>query len=540
MDWENLFQPQILERGYDYFDQGLVEDFKQTKTKITAKVFGSEVYDVKIKLRNGEIADASCDCPYAQDGKYCKHMVAVLVFTDNSSEAQGSAADVLVEKASNKQVRDFLSAVLNNDAHLRDLFQSLITPQFDDDLTRYKKQINGLIAQNADRDGFIDYRAADYFERDMSDFIVDNALNLANHQEFDLAFDVLGYVAVKLNSLDIDDSSGGLMRLAECCDDMWFHLLEEASPDLEKRMFTWFLNQYDKLPIFEDIFDGLLLSEFNEKVFLKKKLVWSEKKFYDSKTSSSSYEISKWAVYHVQIMKKLNLPITEINQFCLENDNYSDVRMLYINTCIQQKNYQEAIKSLIDGKEHFKKWPGIVATFSNKLKDVYQVAGQTDNYLNEMWLILTEYSPADIGVYREYKQQFTVAEWKPQCGKLFAVLTKQKTNMNRLYVEEKLWNQLLAAVLKSNGLYEMERYEGILKEKYPKEVLQKYEAEVQHLASRSGSRGHYRNIVRILNHMATLNGGYDLAVKIISDWQSKYEKRPAMLDELRGFNQRIY
>lgn len=542
MDWENLFEPQILKRGYDYFDQGLVENFKETKTKITAKVLGSETYDVKIKLKNSEIVGITCTCPYAQDGKYCKHMVAVLAFGTNSTENQDNTAVELVKQASNEQVRDFLTAVLKSDAHLKDLFQLIVFPQVDNDLVYYKKQINDIIAKNTNRQGVISYYEADSFERDMSDFIWGDVVNIFNDQELDLTFDVLGYVAVRLSNVVIDDSDGGLIRLAEYCDTMWHNIIEQADSDLQTKMFNWFIDHYDKLHVFEDILDDLLLYEFNDPEFLKQKLVWSEKRFHDSETSSSpsSYEIAKWAVYHVNVMQKLNLPITEINQFCLENDNYSEVRMIYVDNCIQQKDYSTAVESLVDGKKTFGKWAGTVAKFSVKLKDVYRESGQTDNYLHEMWLILTQYSSSDIDVYREYKQQFTNDEWKVQREKLFASIMEQTSNLNRMFVDDGLWDRLLENVLKSDGLYNMEQYEGFLKKRYPQEVLQKYVDEVQHLASQSGSRGHYRKIVRVLNHIATLDNGYDAAVKIIADWKIKYQKRPAMLDELKGFNQRIY
>jgi len=233
------------------------------------------------------------------------------------------------------------------------------------------------------------------------------------------------------------------------------------------------------------------------------------------------------------------LPDDEIEEFCLENNKYSDIRNLYIDSCIAKKDYQAAIDSLIKGKEQTKRLPGVMEKFSIKLKDIYKNQHRTEDYLNEMWEILTEYYSIDIDVYREYKQQFSVDEWVKQREKLFSKVQDGR-DLERLYIEEGLYDRLLKLVLGESGLYGVKRYEQRLKKRYSKQVLHKYETEIQIMASHSGSRGHYREIVRTLNHMATLNNGYEAAVEMISEWKTKYANRPAMMDELRGFDQRIY
>ena len=78
MNWERLFTKQILNRGYDYYLDGAVKNMESSKDTIAAKVTGTEEYDVKISIDKGEVEDMYCSCPYASDGKNCKHMAAVL------------------------------------------------------------------------------------------------------------------------------------------------------------------------------------------------------------------------------------------------------------------------------------------------------------------------------------------------------------------------------------------------------------------------------------------------------------------------------
>ena len=78
MEWESYFYKRILDRGYDYYLDGCVEDLCITSNRIKAVVYGTHPYHVEIKLNGNRIIGMSCDCPYALDGHNCKHMAAVL------------------------------------------------------------------------------------------------------------------------------------------------------------------------------------------------------------------------------------------------------------------------------------------------------------------------------------------------------------------------------------------------------------------------------------------------------------------------------
>lgn len=78
MDWYKLFRPHILDRGIEYYEDGYVIDFNYSNDEIAAQVDGTDVYDVHIMLDGEEVIDMYCSCPYAADGRNCKHMAAVL------------------------------------------------------------------------------------------------------------------------------------------------------------------------------------------------------------------------------------------------------------------------------------------------------------------------------------------------------------------------------------------------------------------------------------------------------------------------------
>lgn len=83
--WGDQFANRILGCGYDYFQRKLVSQLVQSGDAYTACVSWSEPYEVEITLSDGDLETAFCDCPYADEGDYCKHMAAVLFAIEESS-----------------------------------------------------------------------------------------------------------------------------------------------------------------------------------------------------------------------------------------------------------------------------------------------------------------------------------------------------------------------------------------------------------------------------------------------------------------------
>lgn len=94
MNWKKLFATHILERGYDYYLENLVENIDISEDIIRADVIGSEDYEVEISINNGEVADMYCSCPYALDGRNCKHMAAVLYEWSEGEEEEETFNEV--------------------------------------------------------------------------------------------------------------------------------------------------------------------------------------------------------------------------------------------------------------------------------------------------------------------------------------------------------------------------------------------------------------------------------------------------------------
>lgn len=86
MNWKRYFTRTILERGNSYYRRGKVRDLSYENDVYRARVFGSSIYKVEIKIKNDQLVYMECTCPHAKSGYYCKHMAAVMYAVDVEDE----------------------------------------------------------------------------------------------------------------------------------------------------------------------------------------------------------------------------------------------------------------------------------------------------------------------------------------------------------------------------------------------------------------------------------------------------------------------
>ena len=221
----------------------------------------------------------------------------------------------------------------------------------------------------------------------------------------------------------------------------------------------------------------------------------------------------------------------QISGYAYENKSVRRADRKCVENCIQKKEYNKAIELLDEGISEDKEYRGLVSDYSRKKKDIYLLTGNKAAYIEQLWTLVLETDVGDMEFYRELKGQYSDAEWSEQREKIFGKLPKY-TDKAEYYKEEKLYDRLLECVLKSNGLYMLERYETVLKKNYPEQLLDKYKAELYKMSVISGNRKHYSNMVAIMRRMKKISGGTKLVGQITEEWREKYRNRPAMMAEL--------
>lgn len=565
MNWKKLFAPHILERGYEYYLENAVGNMKVSADCIRADVYGTDDYEVEITLNKDTIDDMYCSCPYAEEGKNCKHMAAVLYewsegqFESVSTEDEQSTRDALVtnaftkadldnkrevikklvEEADIEVVRSYLTSVLLNDEKLLVRFHSMINKNMtDEDVETYIRQVDSITNRYLGRESFISYYDAEGFISELEDILDEDVRCMIDNGNYMSAFKLINYIFALIGDVDMDDSDGGTGMLADQIYQLWIELLDKVEYDKKQSMFQWFVTHLDGTIIdyLEEYIEQIIMEEFQEDEFEQPKLEFIKAKLkaeYSMESDwSRSYNTGKWAIRYLGMMEKRKASKKQIEELCDEYWENSSVRRYFIDLCVKNKEYNKALDVLDESIARDKDYRGLVADYSRKKKDIYRLQGNTKAYVEELWKLEVDYEAGNLEIFRELKGQYPPEEWVEIRGQIFEKLPKY-AHIEVLYKEEKLYDRLLEYVIHSPGLYALQEYEKVLIKKYPEQILQKYRDEVNQMASFTSDRKRYQQMVSILRRMKKLKGGSKLVEDIVTEWKYKYKNRPAMMDELR-------
>lgn len=558
MNWKKLFENHILNRGYDYYISGAVEDISFEDDVITATVTGSEEYEVEITVNNGKVDEMYCSCPYAASGKNCKHMVAVLyewsakykketqddtiesalfgqVYDIGDNRKRQMAIEILIDNADKEDIKTFLMSVLKDDEKLMRLFYNTVSKQSSSgDIGVYIRQIDNIVESYGD---FIDYNEAYDFASELEEIIDSAVYKLLDNGKCLASFELTNYMLEILGKVDIDDSNGETSYLADKIRQVWSDIIAEASSNEKRIMFNFFVNCLDNtdMEFLEEYVEDIILDEFKEKEYFQPKLKLIENMIEKSKLIeyeySREYNVGKWAVRHLDLLKETDVSVEQLKNECKKYWNSSEVRRYYVDSCISNKDYENALKVLDESMLIDKEYRGLVSEYNLKKKNIYLMQGDKTAYIEQLWKIFVDYNDGNLELFKELKQQYTEEEWEFQREQLFDKLSKS-IHIAEYYKEEKQYYRLLIYVTDYPGLYKLHEYEDVLKKDYTSQILDKYSFELNKMATETSNRKEYRKLVSQLRKMEQFSGGKEQVEQIVSEWRTKYKHRPAMMDEL--------
>lgn len=453
-------------------------------------------------------------------------------------ESISDSIEVVVSQADEETVRKFLMMILKTDEKLRLRFEQLISPSYSEsDMKKYKKQIDHTAWSYSGREGFISYYEADGFIRELLEYLHDDVGTMIDNQCYLGAFELTNYILVTAGNVDIDDSVGGTGEVAEECYEIWLNLLEKVDSEDKRKMYQSFVNHLGGsiIDYLEDYIERILMENFLGKEFIEKKLELTNQKVGEIENASSSYfstyKLDKWTVWHLKLMEQNGNKWKELEEYCKKHWSISEVRKYYINECLRQKDYDKAIKVLKESLALDATYAGLVKNHHLKLKEIYELTDQKEEYLDQLFQLIKKDVHGDIDSYRELKAHYPKDEWVEIREKLLADLPASAP-IDRFYKEEKLYDRLLDYVQKSNGLRTIQTYENILKKDHPAEILGKYAFESNKMAVHPSGRNYYKQLVFHLSSMKKISGGDKMVKSILKHWQDEYKNRPAMMDEL--------
>lgn len=133
-NFEGLIEPKIVERGYDYYKRGRVAKVEKVgENEFSAVAFGSDDYEIYVKIDGERIVESECDCPYDW-GNICKHEVAVYyqIRYGNFTEINDKTNEIL-DNLQADTLRNFVSRLLTKDRNFRRKFLREFDEEFEED-----------------------------------------------------------------------------------------------------------------------------------------------------------------------------------------------------------------------------------------------------------------------------------------------------------------------------------------------------------------------------------------------------------------------
>lgn len=265
-DFEKHIDETILDRGYDYYDEGRINEvIKQGDRDYLFTVAGTEVYQVFVKFDDqGEITQTGCNCPY-DFGPICKHQVAAFyVLTDiiENRQSEGLKIERAIQQRFLTEVLDNLTkeqliTIIIEMAEKDEILKNGLMMRYSkgnprQELQKCKRLMESIVSKYQGRSGYIEYREADEFADEM-----DELLEVANDTEDRcLAMDIASMLLIEAVEAFqyADDSDGSIGQLVSAAIDTIENIVTN-NMDLEIGLKTELFEKLVKLSD-ESVFDG--------------------------------------------------------------------------------------------------------------------------------------------------------------------------------------------------------------------------------------------------------------------------------------------
>ncbi len=251
---ESLAGTTAFRRGEEYFSVGAVERLRATDDKISARVEGTETYQVELRDDDGDLA-YDCTCPRAADGYFCKHCVAVGLawLAENSTAPKSGAASGKKKRRDPwRDIKEYLTTQppealidLLLDVAQRDdrLYQSLLLKARSGGGGNVAKAFRRAIDGATRIHDFVDWREAGSFAGDIEQ-VADSLAELLKPDTAAMLVELAEYAIERVeNSLEqVDDSNGEIGDIVYRLGELHLKACTMARPEsagLAERLFRF-------------------------------------------------------------------------------------------------------------------------------------------------------------------------------------------------------------------------------------------------------------------------------------------------------------
>lgn len=584
-DWDDWFSSIILDRGYEYFEDGHVTRLLFDGTAWQACVSGAETYEVHV---DPLLENINCTCPYFHDRGPCKHIAAACFEIDYQKFLTGKPApqerkkpdvEEIVLSLSSDERTDFLLEALRKDPKLAEALIRRYGEIGQSDLKRtFLKGVYDIVDENSYR-GFIDYQSSYRCERELGNYVLDFLDPLFSRGAYRDAFDLTTAFMLHLRRIAIDDSDGFFSSMIGLCHECWSLIFESADFDLKRTMYAWMASFIeDDSPADDEAGIQWFLREgteaFLSRVFsqdarfagvvmeLADKTIADELHTRESSinatrhvyVSSPSCENSAnaamrdyvssrtilWTEAKIQCMKTLGYDEEAVDECLAELPPSWTIIEPVANEALANEDFERCSK-LVEELKARSTGRNIPAAASLLLIDAYRQTGRLDEARNELLRLVTTSTPQDRKQFESWLDDLKGLcgdSWNEHAGRILNALQSDPRKLCFYLAYSSDFESLMNAI-EAQGRFALEPYEDVLARRYPDRCLSLYEQDIfRTLRECSPGRKLYWRIVEFMDHMLSFEGGRNAALRIAEELRKTYPRRPALLEELDRFEER--
>lgn len=518
------FLNQVLDRGYEYYVNGAVDDIEIQNGNYHAMVCGSEDYEVNIYTKDGMILHMDCTCPYAQENT-CKHEAALLyAITDEKYEQDIASSpaneedEQILQKITKEQLDAFILQKLMSDHVFRMDFESNFRQFYALRVESYVNEWRKILCGAMERHGFIFYNQTSEFESMVLALIYKLKKEVSVYPWN--VFSICTTIYEELIDLPIDDSNGTITSIASQLREMMRSCITYGDEHVIEAITIW-LNQASDNQDFnnfglEEGLDDLYL----ETLPLPKQIAYlKENLYYD-------YQIEKLISLFIE-QKETEATIYQELQPYLHITAARDWAIKYY---LKHEHINEAIQLLNDTIEtasHCNK-----ASYERKLIHIYEQYHYDEDYHRSVRQYLEERTYQAMVLYNEYKEHFQSKDWNIIKSEIIEHLANVELKAEAYFIEN--MKEELLIILEKNrfSIHQIITYEEILKDIYEDRLLEIYLQCILSLCDRANNAC-YQEIYCIFMHMLTLPNGTPVVKNLTMELMREYKRRKNLMTLLK-------
>ncbi|NOX37711.1 MAG: hypothetical protein GXO78_09260 [Calditrichaeota bacterium] len=552
-DFEHLIDPIVVERGLDYFQNGqVIECIPLPNGEYRAIVRGLADYTVLLKLKNGEILDYRCDCPYDW-GPFCKHIVAVLYYLRAGKSIKGPKESTielgedappvsrqfieLLEKVSYADLKAFVKAFGKDDLSFQNRFLLTFAHLLDESPeTFYRQYIATLIPDVTDEQGQMDWYEMKLWERDM-DVVISFGMRhyqAGNFQHAVAIFMAVVDTLVQRIRFEYDDH-GTVSEFIQFSCNLLQKMASIGLPEsLRKTLFDFCMEAFEQ-PAYADWDLQANLLEIAQHLVKEEHEANQVLACLDA--IMEGYQQERVQVLKYELLKRFKSE-TDVQKFVREYISNPRIRCREIEAALKNRDFEQATALAREGIRSAESNPlADVSEWYHWLLKIAQLQSDKARIIEYAAFLFIHALQNREDYFRILKQTVEKEAWADFLESLIERIQssagwRAKELLQKIYIAEQIWDRLFLLVKENASLEFIEMNEHYLKEDYSRELVQLYSQCLISFLEKNTGRSHYRTACRFLRKMKKL-GGSKQVEELVAYFKTTYPRRRALMEELK-------